>query len=32
MQKKLDLSEKEKEYLLEKKGAIIIANNLNRFK
>ena len=31
-QKKLDLSEKEQEYLLEKRGAIIIANNLNRFK
>tara|TARA_Y100000310_G_scaffold269239_1_gene282312 strand:- start:7396 stop:8610 length:1215 start_codon:yes stop_codon:yes gene_type:complete len=31
-QKKLDLNEKEQEYLLEKKGAIIIANNLNRFK
>ena len=31
-QKKLDLSESEKEYLLEKRGAIIIANNLNRFK
>lgn len=31
-QKKLDLSEKEQEYLLEKRGAIIISNNLNRFK
>jgi replication factor C large subunit len=31
-QKKLDLNEKEKEYLLEKRGAIIIANNLNRFR
>ena len=31
-QKKLDLNEKEQEYLLEKKGAIIIANNLNRFR
>jgi replication factor C large subunit len=31
-QKKLDLNESEKQYLLEKKGAIIIANNLNRFK
>jgi len=31
-QKKLDLNEKEQEYLLEKRGAIIIANNLNKFK
>lgn len=31
-QKKLDLNENEKQYLLEKKRAIIIANNLNRFK
>jgi len=31
-QKKLDLNENEKQYLLEKRGAVIIANNLNRFK
>ncbi|MFA7707756.1 MAG: replication factor C large subunit [Candidatus Pacearchaeota archaeon] len=31
-QEKLDLSEAEQEYLSEKKGAVIIANNLNRFK
>ena len=31
-QKKLDLNEKEQEYLLEKRGAIIIASNLNKFK
>ena len=31
-QKKLDLNEKEQEYLLEKRGAIIISSNLNKFK
>jgi len=31
-QKRLDLNENEKEYLLEKRGAVIIANNLNRFR
>jgi len=31
-QKKLDLNEAEQQYLLEKRGAVIIANNLNRFK
>ena len=30
--KKFDLEEKEQKYLQEKRGAIIIANNLNRFK
>jgi replication factor C large subunit len=30
--KKLDLDEQEQNYLLEKKGAIIISNNLNKFK
>ena len=29
---KLDLEEKEQKWLEEKKGAIIIANNLNRFR
>ena len=32
IQKKLDLDEKEIQYLEDKKGAIIIANNLNRFR
>jgi replication factor C large subunit len=32
MQKKLDLDEKEIEYLQDKKGAIIIANELNKFR
>lgn len=31
-QKRLDLNDAEKQYLLEKRGAIIIANNLNRFR
>jgi len=31
-QEKLDLNEKEKEYLLEKRGAIIVSNNLNKFR
>ncbi len=31
-QEKLDLDEKEKDYLTEKRGTIIIANNLNRFR
>jgi replication factor C large subunit len=32
VQKELDLDENEQEYLLEKQGAIIVANNLNKFK
>ena len=31
-QKRLDLEEKEQTWLEEKRGAIIIANNLNKFK
>ena len=31
-QNKLDLEDKEKEWLKDKRGAIIIANNLNKFK
>jgi hypothetical protein len=31
-QKNLDLDEKEKEYLKEKKGAMIISGNLNQFR
>jgi hypothetical protein len=30
--KKLDLDEKEEKYLEEKRGAIIVSNNLNRFR
>ena len=32
VQEQLEIDEKEQEYLQEKQGAIIVANNLNRFK